>query len=172
MRVTLDGEMHWEIPQTNRWAISAETNLGWLSNTEADSFFNFFGGGLLGIQGYPFYSIEGNRMIMSKLDFRIPIFREKHYPMGWFVLQNSVVGLMLQAGDAWNPEQGSFFNNFQLKRAIGIQWRFQGVSFYNFPTAIEVEYHQPLNQFKRIVNEKEINYGNEGRTYLKILFDF
>ena len=84
VRLAIDGKYHLEIPHTNRWTISAETNLGWLSNTEADSFFNFFGGGLLGIQGYPFYSIEGNRMIMSKLAFRIPIFREKHYPLGWF----------------------------------------------------------------------------------------
>ncbi|HJL78550.1 MAG TPA: hypothetical protein QF355_04560, partial [Candidatus Marinimicrobia bacterium] len=67
IRVTMDGKMHWEIPQTNRWTISAETNLGWLSNTEADSFFNYFGGGLVGIQGYPFYSIEGNRMALGEL---------------------------------------------------------------------------------------------------------
>jgi hypothetical protein len=66
---------------------------------------------------------------------------------------------------------------------VGIQWRLNGFSFYNFPTAIEVEYHQPINEFEREINEETITYGwklannfaeaiNEGRTYVKVLFDF
>jgi len=55
---------------------------------------------------------------------------------------------------------------------VGIQWRMKGFSFYNFPTAIEVEYHQPLDKFERVINEKTIQYGHEGRTYVKVLFDF
>jgi hypothetical protein len=51
-----------------------------------------------------------------------------------------------------------------------------GFSFYNFPTAIEVEYHQPINEFEREINEETFTYGsttwNEGRTYVKVLFDF
>ena len=39
-------------------------------------------------------------------------------------------------------------------------------------TAIEVEYHQPLNKFYREINNKTIYYGEEARTYVKILFDF
>ena len=79
---------------------------------------------------------------------------------------------MLQAGDAWNPEQGSFFNNFQLKRSIGIQWRFQGFSFYNFPTAIGMEIHRGLDKFGKILGEKEYHYGNENRLYFTLLFGF
>ncbi|HJN98145.1 MAG TPA: hypothetical protein QGF51_04115, partial [Candidatus Marinimicrobia bacterium] len=59
-----------------------------------------------------------------------------------------------------------------LKKSVGIQWRLNGFSFYNFPTAIEVEYHQPINEFEREINEETITYGNEGRTYVKVLFDF
>ena len=172
VRVTMDGKMHWEIPQTNRWTISAETNLGWLSNTEADSFFNFFGGGLVGIQGYPFYSIEGNRMALGKLALRAPIFREKHYPLGWFILQNSVVGLIIQAGDAWNPGEGNFFYQFKLKRSIGFQWRFQGFSFYNFPTAIGLEIHRGLDKFEKMVGTEGFRYGNKNRWYFTLLFGF
>ena len=43
---------------------------------------------------------------------------------------------------------------------------------FNYPTAIEVEYHQPLNKFLQEINNKTIYYGEEGRTYVKILFDF
>jgi hypothetical protein len=168
----MDGKMHWEIPQTNRWTISAETNLGWLSNTEADSFFNYFGGGLVGIQGYPFYSIEGNRMALGELALRAPIFREKHYPLGWFILQNSVVGLIIQAGDAWNPEEGNFFHQFELKRSIGFQWRFQGFSFYNFPTAIGLEIHRGLDEFEKLVGTERFHYGDKNRWYFTLLFGF
>ena len=66
----------------------------------------------------------------------------------------------------------NFFHQFKLKRSIGFQWRFQGFSFYNFPTAIEVEYHQPLDTFKREINETTISYGENGRAYVKVLFDF
>ncbi|GIS53958.1 hypothetical protein Ct9H90mP29_10000 [bacterium] len=47
-----------------------------------------------------------------------------------------------------------------------------GFSFYNFPTAIELEYHQPLDKFEKEINEENILYGDKGRAYLKIFFDF
>jgi hypothetical protein len=71
-------------------------------------------------------------------------------------------------GDAWS---GKFSTN-EIKKSLGIQWRLNGFSFYNFPTAIEVEYHQPLDKFEREINETTIKYGTEGRSYIKILFDF
>ena len=69
-------------------------------------------------------------------------------------------------GNAWTEEL------FPFKESLGIQWRINGFSFYNFPTAIEVEYHRPLVKFERVINEEKFNYGDEGRTYVKILFDF
>ena len=52
-----------------------------------------------------------------------------------------------------------------------------GFSFYNFPTAIELEYHQPTSNFEVLINNNqdepyEIRYGEKGRGYVKILFDF
>ena len=164
-RLQIGGQFHFEIPVRKRWTVSLAGQGGWITNNEVDSFFHFYLGGLPGLKGYPFYSIQGTKTFMYEGVFRIPLFMEKHYKAKWLILQNSTLGAIFQAGDAWTDD-------FSIKKSMGIQWRLNGFSFYNFPTAIEVEYHQPLNQFKRIVNEKEINYGNEGRTYLKILFDF
>ena len=100
--------------------------------------------------------------------FRIPLFMEKHYKAKWMIWQNSTLGAIFQIGNAWTTK---FLKN-EVKKSIGIQWRMNGFSFYNFPTAIEVEYHQPLDKFEREINEKTIQYGNEGRTYVKVLFDF
>ena len=59
-----------------------------------------------------------------------------------------------------------------LKKSVGIQWRINGFSFYNFPTALELEYHQPLTTFSRTINNDKITYGDRSKTYVKILFDF
>jgi hypothetical protein len=106
----------------------------------------------------------------------MPIFMENHYKAKWTIWQNSTLGAIFQVGDAWT-------DTYSLKKSVGIQWRLNGFSFYNFPTAIEVEYHQPINEFEREINEETITYGkaikdfkvgynNEGRTYVKVLFDF
>ena len=164
-RLQFGGQFHFEIPVRKRWTVSLAGQGGWITNNVVDSFFHFYLGGLPGLKGYPFYSIQGTKTFMYESVFRIPLFMEKHYKAKWLILQNSTLGAIFQAGDAWTDD-------FSIKKSMGIQWRLNGFSFYNFPTAIEVEYHQPLNQFKRIVNGEPINYGNEGRTYLKILFDF
>ena len=126
-----------------------------------------FIGGIPGIKGYSFYSIQGTKKLILDLSLRLPVFSEKHYKVGWMTIQNSTFGFINQIGDAWDP------NNILIKRSFGIQWRINGFSFYNFPTAIELEYHQPITKF----NNEGISYGpdktkNNGKTYVKVLFDF
>ena len=59
-----------------------------------------------------------------------------------------------------------------MKKSVGVQFRINGFSFYNYPTAIEFEYHKPLNKFEDSYNEEKIFYGEDARSYFKILFDF
>ena len=165
IRIQTGGLYHYEIPWLKRWTISTSMELGWISNQDVDSFFHFYLGGLPGIKGYPFYSIQGNKSILFNSIFRIPLFKEKHIKSMWMIWQNSTIGFAFQAGDAWAED-------FNIKKSIGIQWRLNGFSFYNFPTAIELEYHQPMDTFDRKIDDDIIQYGNEGRAYAKILFDF
>ena len=167
-RIQVGGSYHYEIPWRNRFTVSLSSQFGWISNQNVDSFFHFYLGGMPGIKGYPFYSIQGPNLAMVDATFRLPIFSEKHYKVKWMIWQNSTLGVILQMGDAWS---GKFSTN-EIKKSLGIQWRLNGFSFYNFPTAIEVEYHQPLDKFEREINETTIKYGTEGRSYIKILFDF
>ena len=167
-RVDLKGSYHLAIPFTNRWTISLQSQLGWLSNDNVDPFFNFFGGGMIGMKGYPFYSIEGTRQMINDITFRIPLFTQKHIQLGWFILQNSVLGFVYQTGNAWKGN----FDQKDLLHSGGIQWRFNGFSFYNFPTAIELEMHRGLDEFEKIVNDETFTYGHEDRYYFKLLFGF
>ena len=149
--------------------MSLKAEAGWISDNSVDSFFHFYLGGLPGLKGYPFYSIQGTRKALAEYSFRIPFFRERHYPLLWMIFQNSTIGAVLQIGDAWTA-----VDNHAWKKSVGIQWRLNGFSFYNFPTAIEVEYHQPLNVVRNehVEQNSQTTYEKEPRTYFKILFDF
>jgi len=164
-RFQLRGSYHYELPWKKRWTLSLSGQLGWISNNNVDSFFHFYLGGMPGLKGYPFYSIQGTKSSLLDLTFRVPIFMERHYKLNWIILQNSTLGFVMQAGDAWT-------DNMDIKKSIGIQWRLNGFSFFNFPTAIEVEYHQPVDNFEREINDETIKYGENGRSYVKVLFDF
>ncbi len=164
----VEGNFQWAatIPHTNRWTIASETIGGWISNKKADTFFDQFAGGLPGIQGYPFYSIEGRNLFVERFAFRIPIFEKKNFKTGWWIWQNSVIGILYQFGDAWDSD-------FSLKQSLGFQWRINGFSFYNFPIAFGWEIHRGLSSFTRTTDQGQtVSYGNENRYYITILFGF
>jgi len=162
-----DFTYHYELPWVERLTASIHMNGGYITNTEVDSFFHFFNGGMSGLKGYPFYAIEGTKTALFDLTFRLPLFREKHIKLGWFIMQNSVFGAIFQFGDAWRHKSDQMW-----KKSVGVQWRVNGFSFYNYPTAIELEIHQGLNKFDRVIKGETYSYGNEVRTYLRLLFDF
>lgn len=163
-RVSGDISAHVTLPWTSHWTSTAEIQFGWMSSTRVDSFFNFFAGGLPGLRGYPFYSIEGNREVIGALSLRIPIFREQHVPIGPFIFQNLLIGAIVQTGDAWEGKS----DKFDLKRSVGVQLRLGGFSFYNYPTGIGVELHKGLDKFSAGGND----YGKEVRAYFTLLFGF
>ena len=167
VRLQSDFVYHYELPWFKRWTTSIHLNGGYISNTKVDSFFHFFNGGMSGLKGYPFYSIEGTKTAMVDLSFRLPLIREKNIKLGWFILQNSVLGAIFQFGDAWRNKNDQYW-----KKSVGFQWRLNGFSFYNFPTAIELEIHRGLNKFNRVIKGETYSYGKEFRTYFRVLFDF
>ena len=167
-RMKQSSSLYLTIPKTKRITINLESITGMITNTEADSFFNFFAGGLNGLKGYPFYSIEGNSMALFSSTLRVPVFREKHIPLGWLIIQNSTLGIMGQIGDAWDKNN----ENPVWNRSAGIQLRISGFSFYNFPTAIGLEFHRGFDTFERKIENKIVTYGNDQRFYLTVLFGF
>ncbi|MEE8340771.1 MAG: hypothetical protein V3R52_01590 [Candidatus Neomarinimicrobiota bacterium] len=156
---------HTTILPSKRWTLNYSAKIGWLSNSSVESFFNYFGGGIDGIQGYPFYSFEGTNSVFSEFALRIPIFRNVHIPLGWMIWQNSTLGIEYQFGDTWSDE-------FNMKQSLGMQLRFNGFSFYNYPTALGIEIHRGLTNFTIFDNDDKIDYGNENHIYLTLLFGF
>jgi len=165
LRLNIDSKVHVTIPGTENVTTSFILQNGWFSNSKVDSFFHFFGGGLPGLKGYPYYSIQGTSMIIGTAAFRIPVFMEKHLPLGWYTIQNSTLGLIFQGGDAWieGPE---------WKTSVGLEFRMNGFSFYNYPTAIGIEAHQGLTSFTINSNGDSWSVDLKPRYYLTVLFDF
>ncbi|MEZ4763143.1 MAG: hypothetical protein R3C26_08080 [Calditrichia bacterium] len=50
---------YFKVPFTDRHTLTLRMQGGFI-DTKVDSFF-IFGGGLVGLKGYPFYSVEGRR---------------------------------------------------------------------------------------------------------------
>jgi len=182
-----EGVVHHKIPVISDLIGNFKWKAGWISNRNIDSFFNFFGGGLPGLRGYPFYSIEGRNLLSFHYTLRYPIFLEKDIQIGPFNLQNSILGLFVESGNAFDDIQGypdlkwdefksspiDVISNIgkDFKSDVGIELKFSGFSFYAYPTAISFDCVYGLDKFKIEDNQyQQLEYGREWRTYLTILF--
>ena len=169
LKFELNGLYSYDIKKIDGLNIGLKINSGFINNTEIDSFFYFFGGGAPGLKGYPYYSLEGTNMILGDIFLRKTLFKEKNINLGWMALQQSSIGLISQYGDAWNPDR----SKIDFKRSLGIEFRLFGSSFYNYPTAIGIEWHRGLSSFEYIINQNnKIYYGKDSRFYLTILFGY
>lgn len=130
-----------------------------------DSFYNFFGGGLDGLKGYPFYSIEGRKMAQAGAALRFPIWRKAGVKVAFFNLDNIYGSLYGDIGNAWDENT---LSGLDWKTDIGAQLRFGLWGFYGFPMRFFVDAAYGLNSFEH----EEVEYGKEIRWYFGLLFDF
>ena len=186
-KIEHEGEWRHKYPAVNKLVGSLKWRAGWISKYDIDTFFNFFAGGMPGLRGYPFYSIEGRNLFSTHYTWRVPLFREKDIQIFPFNLQNAFLATYVETGNAWNKVKGypgMKWSDFTLnavdvvksitsdfKTDVGFQLRLSGFSFYAYPTAISLDFVYGLDEFT-IVDRQEIshNYGKEWRSYLTILF--
>ncbi|MFC1548060.1 hypothetical protein ACFL5M_05995 [Candidatus Neomarinimicrobiota bacterium] len=158
-KLTINFKKYLTLHRGTRFSAAYENTLGIMSNTEIDTFFYFFGGGLPGLRGYTYYdsTTQGTNLMIHSLTFRLPVILEQNIPFLHLILQNASVGFMVQYGDGFN---GSWINH-QYKTSYGIEFRLNGHSFYAFPFALSLEMHRPADGSLK-------GY----RHYLSLLFDF
>ncbi len=185
-RLEHEGNWYHKYPLFKNLVGTLRWHLGWISKPDVDSFFYFFAGGEPGLRGYPFYSIEGRNLSSWHYTWRLPLFREKHFQILTFNLQNAFVATYIEAGNAWNQVTGfpglkweqfktqpvSVLRNIvnDFKRDIGFQVRMSGFSFYSYPTSISLDFVYGLDDFEVVSNSKTYQYGHEWRTYFTLLF--
>lgn len=186
-KIEQEGVWHHKFPLFSNLVGNFKWKFGWISKYDVDSFFYFFAGGMPGLRGYPFYSIEGRNLASFHYTLRMPIFREKNIQILPFNLQNAFIATYFEAGNAWSKvsnypalDWGTFIDNpidvtrsvlDDFKRDIGFQLRFSGFSFYAYPTFISLDLVYGIDEFDLVGGDSETyKYGREWRTYLTILF--
>jgi hypothetical protein len=161
-------ELRWNeymaVPGLRHHALGAELHGGWI-DTPVDSFFNFFAGGLPGLRGYPFYSIEGRKMLLGRFNYRFPIFSLWQKRFLNVTTDKMFLGIFFEFGNAFNEDKLTFS---RFKRDVGVDLRFSSFSFYSFPTALSFQAAYGLDR----ASNENYTYGKEWRYYLTVLFDF
>ncbi len=163
-KLELDFEQYIPVPFTRHHALALRLQSGFIDKP-VDDFFNFFAGGLVGLKGYSYYSIEGRAMSIGTVTYRFPLVRNLNWQIVNWYLDKIYLGAFYQYGDAWDPDHFALRN---FKSDVGIQVRLETFSWYMFPTRIFFEAAYPLVENYH----HSIEYKQEWKFYLGILFDF
>lgn len=160
-------ELDWREYLSLPWldhALSLRLKAG-LIDQPVESFYYLFGGGLDGLKGYPYYSIEGRKLAQFGLAYRFPIWRKMGLRFLFFNFDNLYVSVYGEAGNGWNRNKIDFSD---WKRDVGVQLRLSLFNFYAYPMCLFVDAAYGLDRF---VHENQI-YGKTWRMYFGLLFDF
>ncbi|MGH1363573.1 MAG: BamA/TamA family outer membrane protein [Calditrichia bacterium] len=163
-------EGNWEeyipVPFTDHHSLSFRAQGAYIQSQSdsLDDFFDYFAGGLVGLKGYPFYSIQGQRMAIATATYRFPLWRNINKQILNVHFNHLYLAGYYQIGNAWNGK--AEINDF--KENLGVQLRLDTYSWYLFPTRVFFEAAYPLQeQFN-----DDVRYKREWRYYVGVLFDF
>ena len=159
-----NGELYLANPWLEQHALGISLKSGYIDRPVA-SFFNYFAGGLIGLKGYPFYSIEGRQKLIGALNYRFPISRGLNWRLGHLRFDKLFAGLFFEAGNAFNETRVDFRD---FKRDVGMELRLDTYSYNMFPTRIFVQAAWPLD----VARNGPVTYPREWRYYMGVLFDF
>jgi len=163
-RLEMDWHEYWPMPWSSRHTLTLNLKGGWVDRP-VDSFFNFFAGGLPGLRGYPYYSIEGRKMLIGRFTYRLPLLSLWQKKFFHLTSDRIYLAAFMDYGNAFNQDRVDLT---AFKRDVGVNLRCSMFSFYGFPTALSLEAAYGLDA---VVNQ-ELRYGKEWRYYATLLFDF
>ncbi|MDD3095488.1 MAG: hypothetical protein PHD63_04515, partial [Candidatus Marinimicrobia bacterium] len=167
-RSELDMDLFIPLPGTKHSSLSFNLDMGMMFNTEIDSFFNYYAGGLPGLKGYPFYTIEGSHKFILTSTLRFPISKKLGLNLEPFFFENLYLGIYHQIGDAWTWGKSAP----SWKQDIGLEARIGGHSWYGFPLALSFDLVYALNEIRYDEFDVSKTIGHNFRFYWTILFDF
>ena len=170
-RIEFNWNEHFQLPLKNQ-TLSVGLRTGFIIGPIVDDFFDFYEGGLIGMQGYTFYAIGGNETAVLNLTYRFPIIRNIDTRMGPIYFSKLYGSLFTDIGDAWNSDIPGISD---WKRDAGFELRLESFSWYDFPTRFFFSGAYGFDRFTKVVENPApttITYGKEWRFYFGILFSF
>ncbi len=160
----LDWEEYLPIPFLRYHTLDLRVQLGYIDRP-VDSFFYFFGGGLVGLKGYPYYSIEGRNLFIGTAIYRFPVSRRLNLEIAQVHFNKIYLGALFQYGNAWTGRNIPWQD---FRSNVGVQVRLDAFSWYLFPTRVFFEAVYPLQEHEY----RGVRYPKKWKFYLGILFDF
>ncbi|NQT27805.1 PD40 domain-containing protein [candidate division KSB1 bacterium] len=145
-------------------SVALRLKAGWIDRN-VDSFYDLFAGGLDGLRGYPYYSIEGRKLLQFGAAYRFPIWRKTGLRFLFINIDQIWGSVYADIGDAWNSDKTE---DIQWRRDAGAQLRMNLFGFYGFPLRFFMGAAYGLDTFERV----GVQYGHEWRPYFGLLFDF
>jgi hypothetical protein len=170
-RLELNWSEHYEFP-FSKHTVSFSLNTAGILGDSIDEFFDYYAGGFIGMRGYPFYAIGGNRSLIFNTTYRFPIATQLNFRILQFYFTKLYGSVFCDIGNAWTGIVPSFE---KWKRDVGFEFRLESFSFYAYPTRIFFSGAYGLDRFTRKVNDiniRTVQYEKEWRFYLGILFGF
>lgn len=151
-------------------ALVTKFHFGYTFGPEINNFFDFYAGGLIGMRGYPFYAIGGNKLLTLNVAYRYPLFRDVNKQLLQFYLSDVYLSAYGDIGNCWNGG----LTGTRFRKDIGSELRMSGFSFYSFPTAIFFDAAYGLDKFTTQLRDFQtsVTYGKEWRFYFGLTFSF
>ena len=162
-KYTLDWNEFLELPIKDH-TLNLDIQGGFI-DTKVDSFFNFFGGGILGNRGYPYFSIEGRKILLGRFTYRFPLFRHLGLRLMHMYFDKVFLGVFYDYGNAFNANKPKLSD---FKSSVGFELRVDSYSFYSYPTRIFFNAAYGLDKFE-VENQA---YGKEWRYYFGLSFGY
>ncbi|MCB2206519.1 biopolymer transporter Tol [bacterium] len=137
---------------------------------EVDDFFNYYAGGITGMQGYTYYALGGNELATAQVTYRFPIVSSMDLRLGHILFDKLYGGVFADVGDAvMAPDQ---FTVSGMKKDVGFELRLETFSFSMYPTRIFFSGAYGIDEFTREFQLANVTYGKEWRWYFGMLFGF
>ena len=135
-QITLDWKEYFPLPRRSTLALNF---FGGLIDRRVDPFFAFRIGGLSGMKGYTYYSLEGRRAALLNATCRFPLLTGIDRQVGPLYLDKLYGAVYVDGGRAWYGDGTDRALNRGFKKDLGAQLRFDAVSFHLFPTRFSLD---------------------------------
>ncbi len=167
----LDWEEYFTNPLIKDHTFSVRLRAGYIDRP-VDSFFDLYAGGLIGMKGYSYFSIEGRHKLITTLTYRFPIFKHMDRRFLHMYFDKLYFGIFYDYGHAWQNSEQVRISDF--KRDIGFQLRLDSFSYSLFPTRFFAEAVYPLDEARNYDGSRRqvITYPREWRFYFGLLYEF
>ena len=154
----------------DRSALTLHFQGGFISEP-VDDFFYYFAGGIRGLKGYSYYSIEGRKMAILSATYRFPLLTNIGKQFGVWYVDKLYGSVGYQVGDAWDS---GFIKSDDLKNVIDLGLRLDTFSFYSYPTNIAFNAAYGLNElpFGSVETNNFNMQGKEWKFFLTVLFGY